>query len=120
MVMIPISKAEHFTSIYTKAKDETPGCFVCGGRKRMRNSISAFVESKESGEYIVAMFEEGAMLDHRMLHPQWTKVVVGACDRHVGNLEHLHELTHSAGNNITKEIIAKARNYIKYGAPIRK
>ena len=111
MAVRSLLKGQHFVSRPSLSKDITPGCFVCGGDEDMYNCINAFVGSKESGELIVAMFEKGARLYYRLLNPQWAKVVVGACEAHIGNLERLHTLTHKAGRSVTPEIIAQSRAY---------
>jgi hypothetical protein len=67
-------------------KDWTPGCMCCGGDKNLYNNASFFVQSRESGEAIVAMFEHGAFLDWREHEPNWIQVKVGACDAHLENL----------------------------------
>ena len=73
--------------------DTTPGCFVCGGDKRLRKNIAAFIQCKEAGERIVAMFPQGARLDYRDFEPDRVQVKIGACDTHLPNLQKLHELT---------------------------
>ena len=71
-------------------------CFVCGRRDNtssvfMRN-IAAFVQCKEAGERVVAMFACGARLDYREFEPDYVQVKIGACEKHVENLEKLNEL----------------------------
>lgn len=73
--------------------DVTPGCFVCGGNKGAYNNIAAFVQCKEAGERVVAMFPQGAWLDYRESEPDRVQVKIGACDAHLPNLGKLHELT---------------------------
>jgi hypothetical protein len=73
-------------------QDWTPGCFVCGGKHDLYANQSGFVTSKESGERIVALFEHGAFLDYRQYEPDWIQVKVGACKKHVPNLQKLYSL----------------------------
>jgi hypothetical protein len=73
--------------------DHTPGCFVCGGEKKLYNNIAAFVQCKESGERVAAMFKQGAWLDFRAYEPDYVQVKVGACKKHLPNLQKLHDLT---------------------------
>ena len=89
--------------------DVTPGCFVCGTKIRSKaaaeigndylNNIAAFVENKSDGEKIVSWFEQGAFLDFREHEPNWIQVKIGACDKHLPNLEKLYKLT------LTHEVI---------------
>jgi len=90
--------------------DYTPGCFVCGGQDGMNSNISAFVQCREAGERVVALFNgKGARLDYRKSEPDYIQVKVGACKEHVTNLQRLHDLTRSVEERvITAEIIAKA------------
>jgi hypothetical protein len=69
--------------------DGTSGCIVCGGQAGMRANIAAFVESKEDGEAVVALFGRGARLDHR-------QVKIGACASHVSVLYKLLRVTGSS------------------------
>jgi len=73
--------------------DITPGCFVCGGDKRLLNNIAAFVQCKEAGVRVVNMFQQGARLDYRDFEPDRVQVKVGACNAHLPNLRRLDELT---------------------------
>jgi hypothetical protein len=73
--------------------DETPGCFVCGGKKGLYHNIAGFVQCKTAGERVVGMFLRGARLDYREYEPDRVQVKVGACGRHLRNLEKLHRLT---------------------------
>lgn len=74
-------------------------CFVCGTHDRdeqghvMLNNIAAFVQCREAGERIVAMFLQGARLDYRDFEPDRVQVKIGACDSHLANLQKLDELT---------------------------
>jgi len=73
-------------------------CFVCGTHDRdglghtMLNNISAFVQCKEAGERIVGMIQRGARLDYREHEPDYVQVKIGACDKHLPNLELLNKL----------------------------
>lgn len=73
-------------------------CFVCGTHDRdgkghtMLNNIAAFVQTKEAGERVVAMFKQGARLDYREHEPDRVQVKLGACDRHLPNLKKLDSL----------------------------
>ena len=74
-------------------------CFICGTRDRdgkghvALNNIAAFVQCKEAGERVVAMFLRGARLDYREYEPDRVQVKIGACDRHKPNLKDLDKLT---------------------------
>ncbi|MDD3101852.1 MAG: hypothetical protein PHE59_01785 [Patescibacteria group bacterium] len=74
-------------------------CFICGTHDRDEkghtalHNIAAFVQCKEAGERIVAMFSKGAKLDYRCLEPDYVQVKIGACDSHLVNLQKLNELT---------------------------
>lgn len=87
--------------------DMTPGCFVCGGDKRLHNNIAAFVQCKEAGGRVVAMFSQGARLDYRDFEPDRVQVKIGSCDKHLANLQKLDELTRDG--IITSNRINKAR-----------
>jgi ribosomal protein S27AE len=88
-------------------RDVTPGCFVCGGEKGMRNNIAAFVQCKEAGERVVAMFGQGAWLDFRPDYPDRVQVKVGACKEHVQELNNLEAVTWDG--IITEGLIANAK-----------
>lgn len=84
--------------------DMCPGCFVCGvldegsfRAKAMMNNISGFVASREQGEAIAGWFKAGAWLDYREHEPTWLQVKIGACDKHLPNLQKLQELTSAYG-----------------------
>ena len=71
--------------------DVTPGCFVCGGSEGYHTNVAGFVQCKEAGERVVAMFGgKGAWLDYRERYPNRIQAKVGACKAHVPNLEKLH------------------------------
>lgn len=88
-------------------------CFICGTHDRdgedhmYLHNIAAFVECKESGERVVTMFDRGARLDYREYEPDRVQVKIGACDKHLTNLEKLNELTKDG--IITTSRIAKAK-----------
>lgn len=86
--------------------DVTPGCFVCGGDRKIYENIAAFVQCKESGERIVGMFSEGAWLDYRHHEPDYVQVKIGACRKHIKNLRRLREL--SKDGIINEDRIKKA------------
>lgn len=73
-------------------------CFVCKTHDRdgkghtMLNNIAAFVQCREAGVRVVAMFPLGARLDYRDFEPDYVQVKVGACDEHLPNLERLDKL----------------------------
>ncbi len=75
-------------------------CFICGSKDRtgkgegnyMLNNICGFVSCKAAGERVVAMFERGAFLDYREHSPDRVQVKIGACDKHLSNLENLERL----------------------------
>ncbi len=73
--------------------DYTPGCFVCGGETGLHRNIAAYVQCKEAGERVVAMFPQGARLDYREYEPDYVQVKIGACTKHRRKLERLHNLT---------------------------
>ena len=78
-------------------------CFVCGTKGLVYlSNIAAFVQCKEAGERVVAMFSQGARLDYRAHEPDRVQVKIGACDEHLSNLERLDTLTRDG-------IITKAR-----------
>lgn len=88
-------------------------CFICGTQDRdgtgrsVLNNISAFVQCKNAGERVVAMFPQGARLDYRKFEPDRVQVKIGACDKHLSNLGMLDVLTRNG--IITEAHIAKAR-----------
>lgn len=88
-------------------------CFICGTQDRdgtgrsVLNNISAFVQCKNAGERVVAMFPQGARLDYREFEPDRVQVKIGACDKHLSNLGMLDVLTRNG--IITEAHIAKAR-----------
>lgn len=94
--------------------DRTPGCFVCGGPDGGYSNIAAFVDSKEAGEAIVALFQYGARLDFRPSEPSWVQVKVGACTLHQPNLERLMEATYES-KRIDAQIIGRAVHGEFYG-----
>ena len=91
--------------------DMTPGCFVCGGKEGMQNNIAAFVNHKHAGERVVSLFKQGARLDWRPREPSWIQVKIGACKKHLPNLEALHSLTREKGI-ITAAILQKAKEEV--------
>jgi len=90
--------------------DNTPGCFICGGNRGLHNNIAAFVQCKEAGKRVVAMFDgKGACLDCREYEPDRVQVKVGACKMHTPNLERLSQLTAKEDTGVlTKEMIQEA------------
>lgn len=67
-------------------------CFICGKREHengCNHNISMFVNNKEDGEKIKNMFARGCFLDYRPHEPNWIQVKIGACGKHLINLEHL-------------------------------
>lgn len=88
--------------------DSTPGCFLCGGPDSLRSNISGYVRCKASGERVVEMLGRGTRLDYREFEPDYVQVKIGACKKHIGNLERLHELTSKDGI-ISMEIVDMAR-----------
>jgi hypothetical protein len=72
-------------------------CYICnqGGKDKIQFDMSAFVSDKSAGEQVVAMYEElglHAKLDFRPYEPKWVQVKVGACGKHLPNLEKLTKL----------------------------
>jgi hypothetical protein len=89
--------------------DACPGCFVCGTGKigagyEMLDNFAAFVASKEEGEEIVSWFGGRARLDYRSSEPNWIQVKVGACKKHVPNLEQLYNASSVYGRLRKKDI----------------
>jgi hypothetical protein len=69
--------------------DNSPGCFVCGGDEGMYPNVAAFVQCKEAGERVVALFARGARLDYRDFEPDRVQVKIGACKAHEAGLVYL-------------------------------
>jgi len=62
------------------------------------------VSSRQEGECAEALFKLGARLDYREFEPDWIQVKVGACAKHIANLDCLHsQLTKH--KHITAEIV---------------
>ena len=101
---IPPETGEHF---YVRGigLDRTPGCFVCGGQEGLHNNVAAFVQTKASGERVLALFSQGATLDFREREPNRIQVKIGACDEHKEHLEALSRLTYNADGTITKSMV---------------
>jgi hypothetical protein len=90
-------------------RDETPGCFVCGGDTCIRHNIAAFVRCQTAGQRVLRLFPpRRARLDYRDFEPDRVQVKIGACDAHLPNLETLHAAT--ADGIITRERINAARS----------
>ena len=87
--------------------------FVTGQKPSgdLKDHISGFVDSKEAGERIVAMFGGAARLDYSPSEPTAIQVKVGALPEHELQLRELHNLVREAGNTITPEIIEKAKTF---------
>jgi hypothetical protein len=93
-------------------------CFCCGtslrapGTNHYMNNIAAFVANRDSGEAIAALFGGyGTFLDYRGRYPDRVQLKIGACDKHVSNLQALHDLTQAQERQISLQIIIDARNY---------
>ena len=86
--------------------DNCPWCFVCGGEGGMMSNISAFVRSKEDGGKIVSWFNDGAWLDYRVNEPEWIQVKIGACRKHLPNLEKLSASCGSHGVLRAVDVVA--------------
>lgn len=69
-------------------------CFVCGtGLKDLYSpNIAAFVQHKDAGDRIVAMFGGRARLDYRENYPDRIQLKVGTCKLHKPHLEALDNL----------------------------
>ena len=90
------------------------GIHYKGGYHSCQPDMSAYVDSKKSGEHVVKMFEvedSKAFLDFRPHEPNYVQVKVGACERHLPNLEELQRLA-SQHNVITREIIREAKGFV--------
>lgn len=87
-------------------------CFVTGQPITRGSNISGYVDFKESGERVVAMFGEigGAWLDYREYEPTYIQVKILCTEGQISCLERLHELTKAAGNKITPAMIEEARS----------
>ncbi|WP_147395170.1 hypothetical protein [Azospirillum cavernae] len=87
-------------------------CMVCGGvADDLRHDCAFFVPSRETGEAIVALFQQGAKLDYRPFEPRWCQVKVTACGMHRHNLESLVAAVSGArdrldGPGISAEMVA--------------
>ncbi len=88
-------------------KDWTPGCFVCGGPRDLYDNVAAFVQCREAGDRVVAMFERGARLDYREHEPDRVQVKVGACAAHAGSLRALMRAT-AAEQRVTAAMVRDA------------
>jgi hypothetical protein len=89
-------------------------CFVCGegGKNCCQNDMSFFVESREAGERIHALFTAAGLsgwLDYRPSEPSWVQYKLGVCPKHLHLLEQLETACQQNGNQITPEIIATVR-----------
>jgi hypothetical protein len=88
-------------------------CFVTGtppkGDVDLKPNIAAFVESRQAGERVVAMFNGLARLDYRPHEPNWIQVKVGVLPEHIDALRELDRLTREGGDVISPEIIAQAK-----------
>ena len=73
---------------------DTCSCFVCGEPppKVFFSNISAFVKTKEEGEEIKSWFNGQAWLDYRPSEPNWIQLKIGACEKHLPNLEALDKI----------------------------
>jgi len=97
--------------------DMVPCCFVCGTKLRepranaYLNNISAFVASKAEGEEILSWFEQGARLDYRENEPNRIQLKIGACNDHVKQLQHLHDITAYYGR-IRQADVVTAKEFV--------
>ena len=87
-------------------------CYICnlGGNRVVQTDMSAFVDNKESGERIIAMYTRlglNSKLDYRTHESNYVQVKVGACDEHRSNLEKLMNLC-SKDKKISNEKIVKS------------
>lgn len=88
-------------------------CFVCGSEGEVDQhylaNISAFVDSKQSGEQIVhECFNGLAYLDYREHEPEHIQVKVGACRKHISCLDELDKIV-SDYNVIRKMDVDKCK-----------
>ena len=70
--------------------------------------MAAFVTDKEAGERVIALYEKWrlhAKLDFRPSEPNWVQVKVGACDKHLPNLEKLTRLCSEDGKINSAKIV---------------
>ncbi len=101
------------TGEIVQSRLDKDGVHYGGGYHSCQPDMSAYVDNKKSGEHVVGMFEtEGckAFLDFRPSEPNYVQVKVGACEKHLPNLEELQRLA-SQHNVITREIIREAKGY---------
>jgi hypothetical protein len=68
-------------------------CLVTGETANLMPNLSGFVESKEAGERVVAMFNGRARLDYRASEPSWIQVKVGVLPQYILVLELIHHYT---------------------------
>jgi len=88
-------------------------CYICNSsaRNKVQPEMAAFVDNKSSGERIIEMFKDQnlqATLDYREHEPKWVQVKLGACKRHLPNLEYLERLSLSMKGSITPQIIGRS------------
>lgn len=107
--VVPKKGGEHFRSRGI-GLDSGLTCFVCGGSSSgYLKNIAAFVNTKEAGERVVALFDAfngGARLDYREHSPDRVQVKVGACGKHGPHLKKLDLLCEDG--RITSDRIAAA------------
>lgn len=79
--------------------DLTPGCFCCGSTKRNASSndvlhnIAAHIDKNDETAVLV-MFPRGARMGYYHGDPMSPQIKIGACDKHLPNLQHLHDRTY--------------------------
>jgi hypothetical protein len=80
--------------------DVTNGCFVCGAERRnlldatnhYMHNIAAFVD-KEDEAAVFALFPKGSRMGYYHGDENIPQIKIGACDKHLTNLQHLHDRT---------------------------
>lgn len=73
-------------------------CLCCA--HKAGHELAGFVKNKEAGEIVTKMFLTGAWLDFRPREPGWVQVKIGACERHIQNLQKMEEHIRSNGDII--------------------
>lgn len=89
-------------------------CFICGGeghgygKATLKPNLAALVDSAVEGDMVVDMFSAlglFAWVDRDARHAQ---VKIGACPRHVRNLDVLGVMAHRHGDRISQSVIRSA------------
>jgi len=68
-------------------------------------NVSGFVQSKEAGERVVALFNGRARLDYRTYEPNWIQVKVGCIPEHEAVLHRLCHASWGCSGMLSEDII---------------